>query len=251
VDIEAWGKQGELVSKYLGKGSQCMVEGRLKLDQWEDKTSGQKRSRLKVVLENVQFLGAPRVARVQRRARRSCRSTRTSIDQTALSYERTSPPPRRRLLRPRRHDRRRRTVLTTKPPDAVPVATGGRCAHPPPPLSTRHPSWLTMKFSSFKPVEGLGGEGDQVKVRAGYARNFLLPRKIAVPVTRANKKHVEALRKRRAEREASELSGAQEIARKLEKTSSRLPSRPAKAARCSERSPRPTSTTSLSRRASP
>ena len=37
-----------------------------------------------------------------------------------------------------------------------------------------------------KPVEGLGGEGDQVKVRAGYARNYLLPRKIAVPVTLAN-----------------------------------------------------------------
>jgi len=71
----------------------------------------------------------------------------------------------------------------------------------------------------LKPVEGLGGEGDQVKVRAGFARNFLLPREIAVPVTRANKKHVEALKKRRAERELSELSGAQELARKLEKTS--------------------------------
>jgi large subunit ribosomal protein L9 len=60
----------------------------------------------------------------------------------------------------------------------------------------------------LKPVEGLGGEGDQVKVRAGFARNFLVPRSIAVPVTRANKKHVEALKKRRAEREASELTGA-------------------------------------------
>lgn len=56
VDIEAWGKQGELVSKYLTKGSPAMVEGRLKLDQWEDKQSGQKRSKLKVVLDNVQFL---------------------------------------------------------------------------------------------------------------------------------------------------------------------------------------------------
>jgi single-strand DNA-binding protein len=56
VDIEAWGKQGELVSKYLTKGSPCMVEGRLRLDAWEDKTSGQKRSKLKVVLDNVQFL---------------------------------------------------------------------------------------------------------------------------------------------------------------------------------------------------
>jgi single-strand DNA-binding protein len=56
VDIEAWGKQGELVAKYLTKGSPAMVEGRLKFDQWEDKTSGQKRSKLKVVLDNVQFL---------------------------------------------------------------------------------------------------------------------------------------------------------------------------------------------------
>ena len=70
-----------------------------------------------------------------------------------------------------------------------------------------------------KPVEGLGGEGDQVKVRAGYARNFLLPRKIAVPLTAANRKHVDALKKRRAEREQSELSGAQELAKKLEKAS--------------------------------
>jgi large subunit ribosomal protein L9 len=70
-----------------------------------------------------------------------------------------------------------------------------------------------------KPVEGLGGEGDQVKVRAGYARNYLLPRKVAVPVTTANRKQVEALKKRRAEREVQELSGAQELAGKLEKAS--------------------------------
>jgi large subunit ribosomal protein L9 len=70
-----------------------------------------------------------------------------------------------------------------------------------------------------KPVEGLGGEGDQVKVRAGYARNYLLPRKIAVSLTTANRKQVDALKKRRAEREQAELSGAQELARKLEKTS--------------------------------
>lgn len=71
----------------------------------------------------------------------------------------------------------------------------------------------------LQPVEGLGSEGDQVKVRAGYARNFLLPRKIAAPVTTANRKQVEALKKRRAEREIQELSGAQELAKKLEKVS--------------------------------
>jgi len=70
-----------------------------------------------------------------------------------------------------------------------------------------------------KPVEGLGGEGDQVKVRAGYARNYLLPRKIAVALSAANKKHVESLKKRRAGREQDELNAAQELAKKLEKTS--------------------------------
>jgi large subunit ribosomal protein L9 len=70
-----------------------------------------------------------------------------------------------------------------------------------------------------KPVDGLGGEGDQVKVRAGYARNYLLPRNVAVPVTKSNRKQIEALKKRRGEREAHELNGARELAKKLEKTS--------------------------------
>jgi single-strand DNA-binding protein len=57
VDIEAWGRQGEVISKYCTKGRPLFVEGRLKLDQWEDKATGQKRSRMRVVLENFQFLG--------------------------------------------------------------------------------------------------------------------------------------------------------------------------------------------------
>jgi large subunit ribosomal protein L9 len=69
----------------------------------------------------------------------------------------------------------------------------------------------------LKPVDGLGSEGDQVKVRAGYARNYLLPREIAAPLTTANRKQVEALKKRRAHREISELTAAQELAKKIEK----------------------------------
>jgi large subunit ribosomal protein L9 len=72
----------------------------------------------------------------------------------------------------------------------------------------------------LKPVEGLGGEGDQVKVRAGYARNFLLPQKIGVPVTQANRKQVDALKRRRAEREGQELTDAQTLGKKLEKIAS-------------------------------
>jgi len=77
----------------------------------------------------------------------------------------------------------------------------------------------TTEVLLVQPVEGLGGEGDQVKVRAGYARNYLLPRKIAVTLNASNKKHVDALKKRRAEREQSEVTSAQELAKKLEKTS--------------------------------
>ncbi|MGA2052256.1 MAG: 50S ribosomal protein L9 [Opitutales bacterium] len=67
----------------------------------------------------------------------------------------------------------------------------------------------------LQPIEGLGGEGDLVKVRAGYARNYLLPRRMAVPVTQANRRHVESLRAKRAEREAKELAGSRELAEKL------------------------------------
>ena len=58
VDVEAWGKAAEAIAKYVAKGRPLMVEGRLKLDQWEDRTTKEKRSRLKVVCENFQFLGA-------------------------------------------------------------------------------------------------------------------------------------------------------------------------------------------------
>jgi large subunit ribosomal protein L9 len=69
----------------------------------------------------------------------------------------------------------------------------------------------------LKPVDGLGAEGDQVKVRAGYARNFLLPQGMAMPLTQANRKRIEALKKARALREAKELDGAQALAKQIEK----------------------------------
>jgi single-strand DNA-binding protein len=56
VDVDAFGRQAEVISQYLKKGRPIMVEGRLKLDQWDDKQTGQKRSRLGVVLESFQFL---------------------------------------------------------------------------------------------------------------------------------------------------------------------------------------------------
>ena len=60
IDIDAWGKQAEVIGQYLKKGRALFVEGRLKLDQWDDKNTGQKVSKLKVVLESFQFVDGPR-----------------------------------------------------------------------------------------------------------------------------------------------------------------------------------------------
>lgn len=56
VDITLWGRQAEIAQQYLTKGRGVFIEGRLQMDTWEDKTSGQKRSKLKVVAENLQFM---------------------------------------------------------------------------------------------------------------------------------------------------------------------------------------------------
>jgi len=58
VDITFWGKQAEVLGQYGQKGKLLYVDGRLKLDSWEDKESGAKRSKLTVVGNNFQFLGS-------------------------------------------------------------------------------------------------------------------------------------------------------------------------------------------------
>ena len=57
IDITAWERQAETCCEYLKKGSSVLVEGRLKLDQWDDKESGKKRSKISVTAQTVQFLG--------------------------------------------------------------------------------------------------------------------------------------------------------------------------------------------------
>lgn len=63
----------------------------------------------------------------------------------------------------------------------------------------------------LKPVEHLGAESDQVSVAAGYARNYLIPEGLAIPVTDANKRRLAALAKRRETREADELQHAKDL----------------------------------------
>ena len=56
VDCESWGRQAEVMAQYLSKGRPVLIQGRLKLDSWQDKDGGN-RSKLKVVVENFQFVG--------------------------------------------------------------------------------------------------------------------------------------------------------------------------------------------------
>jgi len=58
IDCEAWAKTGELIAKHFAKGKAIFCEGRLKQDNWEDKDTKAKRSKLKMVVENFQFVGS-------------------------------------------------------------------------------------------------------------------------------------------------------------------------------------------------
>lgn len=69
----------------------------------------------------------------------------------------------------------------------------------------------------IKPVVGLGGESDTVTVTAGYARNYLVPNGIAIPVSAGNKRRLEKLQKVRADREAHELNSMAELGKSLNK----------------------------------
>jgi single-strand DNA-binding protein len=60
IDVDAWGRQGEVIAQYMKKGRPLLVEGRLKQDTWEDKNTKQKQSKLKVVLESFSFIDSNR-----------------------------------------------------------------------------------------------------------------------------------------------------------------------------------------------
>ena len=65
-------------------------------------------------------------------------------------------------------------------------------------------------------IKGLGSEGDTVSVRAGYARNFLFPRKLAIPVNKGNRKQIESLKIAKEKRIAEELEASKSLAEKIE-----------------------------------
>ena len=85
VDCEAWGRTAEVMNQYLSKGRPVFVEGRLKLDQWEDRETGKTRSKLRVVIENFQFVDSPGGSGSGRTGSRPQPAAATTTGQTAPS----------------------------------------------------------------------------------------------------------------------------------------------------------------------
>ena len=91
VDVDCFGRTAENVGQYMRKGSAMLIEGRLKLDTWDDKQTNQKRSKMGVVAETVQFLGSPRGAEGAPAGERSARPAATKS--SAPAAESDGPPP--------------------------------------------------------------------------------------------------------------------------------------------------------------
>lgn len=89
VEVTLWGRTAEVAQQYLTKGSPCFIEGRLTLDTWDDKETGKKRSKLKVVGESLQLLGSKTTTTnggnlSEREAREAPKSyTNDALDQAA------------------------------------------------------------------------------------------------------------------------------------------------------------------------
>ena len=87
VDVDAFGKQAEVIAQYLKKGRSLLIEGRLKLDSWDDKQTGQKKTKLGVVLESFSFLdsGERQQAAAPQAARPAATKPATVIDESDCS----------------------------------------------------------------------------------------------------------------------------------------------------------------------
>ena len=85
VDVTLWGRTAEIAGEYLKKGRPVLIEGRLQLDSWDDKQSGQKRSKLKVIGESMQLLGS----------RQGGGDADEGGGGERMAPRRTSPPPQR------------------------------------------------------------------------------------------------------------------------------------------------------------
>lgn len=92
VDVTLWGRQAELASQYLGKGKPVFIEGRLQTDSWTDKETGKQRSKMKVIGENMQFIGAPSGGGNSSGGQQQQNQAKQNSPQQAAPQQQQSPP---------------------------------------------------------------------------------------------------------------------------------------------------------------
>ena len=200
VDVDVWGRQAEAIAQYMKKGRPLLVEGRLQY-----RTPGKTRTPSK-----------------NRASWRSCSKAFRSLTRIAATAAAAVLP--RLRVRVRRQPPRRPRPKAAKPtPPRKETTFPFNC----PVREMFHLSTSTLNSQPFSyaktevilthNIVGLGAESDQVKVAAGYARNYLFPQRLAIPLTMANKRQIESLRQRRAEREAHEFNTMTELAKGVAK----------------------------------
>ena len=228
VDVDAWGRQAEVIAQYMRKGRPIFVEGRLNWTTWEDKNSHQKVSKLKVVLETFSFIdskgpegagtgGAPPANRPA--ARRPSRPAARRRQPAAGARRKTGSAARRG----------RRSILTHFP--AMPRRSPrGRPSNP------QH-FMAKTEVILIQNIVGLGGESDQVKVAAGYARNYLFPQGLAVPLTPPTRSASNPSRNGAANAKPMNSAPCPSFPRASPISSPSSPSRPARTAKCLAPSP--------------
>jgi single-strand DNA-binding protein len=123
VDITAWGRQAETCNRFIKKGSQIFVEGRLKLDSWQDKETGKNRSKLNVVAERIQFLSGSGAGRQPDEAEGEQQQPH---QKPAYQQQQQSQAPKQEYSRPPQQQAQQPTVQK-----AAPVAP--QAQNPPPP----------------------------------------------------------------------------------------------------------------------
>ena len=91
IDCEAWGKPAELISQYVAKGNALLVRGKLKQDNWEDKTTGAKRSKLKIKVDEFTFM--PKASTGESNdSRNETPSARSSAPASSYADDDNDPP---------------------------------------------------------------------------------------------------------------------------------------------------------------
>jgi single-strand DNA-binding protein len=134
VDVAVFGRQAETCNQYLRRGSQALVEGRLRFDEWDDRETGKKRNRLQVVAERVQFMSPPSGGGAHQQ-RQAPQQQSAPPQQQAPASQQSAPP--QQAPAPQQQYApapQQAPPVAPQPQSAPPAVPPAQAAPPPPPF---------------------------------------------------------------------------------------------------------------------